>query len=253
MPSSSGKRLFAYPSLNAHKAPQFDFSLRCRSQIQLSSVIETTSDTPRTGPNDIHVGDVLHVTLETTETPFGDPAVSLEMLKGTDRRDKALDELMAAYEKKQPVMGRILNPLNGGYAIGIAGLVGFCPFRLCTLPTASRIGILQPFFVERFRRDPFNMVLEDVHAHQKNFARPPTQSQTVSMSALQPPGLSSNLAPASSTSAPTPSAPAPIDQDDVVAAEQEAKTLMGEWRTNLSGEELPQVADRSQTPTETKS
>ena len=129
-----------------------------RSQVPVSQVVETTSTDPRTGPNDIHVGDVLHVTLETTETPFGDPAVSLNMPRGAGRHQAAVNELRTAFEEQQPVMGRILNPLNGGYAVGVGGIVAFCPFRNCSLSTASRVGVLQPFYVTAFREDPLNMV-----------------------------------------------------------------------------------------------
>ena len=187
------------------------------------------------GPNDIRVGDVLHVTLEDTETPFGDPAVSVDMPKGPGRMEKALDELRGAYEKKQQVMGRILNPLNGGYAIGVAGLVGFCPFRLCTLPTASRVGTLQPFYVSRFRREPFNMILEDAHAHEKaeaaarfqsSFSRPPSQLQTAPEAPKQ-----------AAETAPGPGRAAPAVMNDWEAAEQEANRLMGRWQPNKSEDE----------------
>lgn len=142
-----------------------------RSQVPVSQVVETTSPATRTGPNDIHVGDVLHVTLETTETPFSDPAVTLDMPRGPDRTQAAMRELQKAFEAQQPVMGRLLNPLNGGYAVGVGGIVGFCPFRNCDLATASRIGVLQPFYVSGLREHPFNLILSDVqthiHAHQR--------------------------------------------------------------------------------------
>ncbi|DBA72817.1 TPA: hypothetical protein ACH3X2_010203 [Trebouxia sp. C0005] len=154
-----------------------------RSQVHVSQVAETTSDAVRTGPNDIRVGDVLHVTLETTETPFGDPAVTLDMPRGPDRTKTAMKELMDAFETGQPVMGRLLNPLNGGYAIGVGGIVGFCPFRSCSLPTASRIGVLQPFYVAGIREVPFNLVLSDVDSYQHS--RPPPQPAQLNES-LQP-------------------------------------------------------------------
>ncbi|KAL3145306.1 hypothetical protein ABBQ38_001567 [Trebouxia sp. C0009 RCD-2024] len=184
-----------------------------RSQVQLSSVVETTSPIERTGPNDIHVGDVLHVILETTETPFGDPAVSIDMPTGPERYDAVLEELKHAYDNQQPVMGRILNSLNGGYAIGIAGLVGFCPFRMCTLQTASRVGVLQPFLVHRFRREPFNMILEDTHAHEKaaQAFKPPPKPWT--MTPAPRPNLARNLTGATSTAS-------SVEQSELQATEK---------------------------------
>ena len=148
----------------------------------VSQVVESTSTAERTGPNDIRVGDVLHVTLETTETPFGDPAVTLDMPRGPDRTQTAMEELKVAFETGQPVMGRLLNPLNGGYAVGVGGIVGFCPFRSCSLPTASRIGVLQPFYVSGLREVPFNLVLTDVNSHQHK--APPQAAQK--LESLQP-------------------------------------------------------------------
>lgn len=144
----------------------------CRSQVAVSQVVETTSTAVRTGPNDIQVGDVLHVSLETSETPFGDPAVTMDLPRGPDRALKAMKELQTAFETGQPVMGRLLNPLNGGYAVGIGGIVGFCPFRSCSLPTASRIGILQPFYVSGLREVPFNLILSDVNAPHASNPKP---------------------------------------------------------------------------------
>lgn len=129
--------------------------------MHLSHVVQATSTEQRSGTNDIHVGDVLHVTLETSETPFGDPAVTLEPPRNPDHFNMARTELRAALESAQPVMGRLLNPLIGGYAVGVGGIVGFCSFKNCSLPVASRLGVLQPFRVIAFRDSPFNLVLQD--------------------------------------------------------------------------------------------
>ena len=39
--------------------------------------------------------------------------------------------------------GRILNCVWHGYAVGVAGIVGFLPAKQCARPTARRIGQLQ--------------------------------------------------------------------------------------------------------------
>lgn len=151
-----------------------------RSQVQVSQVKQTTSTEQRSGPNDIHVGDVLHVTLETSETPFGDPVVILDPPRDADHFNMARNELRAALESGEPVMGRLLNPLIGGYAVGVGGIVGFCSFKNCSLPVASRLGVLQPFRVMAFRDMPFNLVLQDaqVGARRNMEARPNTYTTT---------------------------------------------------------------------------
>ena len=197
------------------------------------------------------MGDVLHVTLETTETPFGDPAVSIDMPKGPDRYEDALDELKRAYDSKQQVMGRILNTLNGGYAVGIAGLVGFCPFRLCTLQTASRVGVLQPFAIHRFRRQPFNMILEDIHAHEKNtqaFNRPPPKAWSTPKAKPESRAPPPEVAPASQTASST---PAPVGQDELKAAEQEARALMGKYTSQID-DDVAEPVDHGQVASDSK-
>lgn len=69
-----------------------------------------------------------------------------------------LEEHMAS---KTPVKGRVLNATNGGYTIGFGGITAFCPFTRCSVLTASRIGILQPFIVESMDPDRNNVVLTD--------------------------------------------------------------------------------------------
>lgn len=218
--------------------------MSCRSQVQLSSVVETTSGVERTGPNDIHVGDVLHVTLETTETPFGDPAVSIETRKGPHRYVQTLEELQRAYDSGEQIMGRILNSLNGGYAVGVAGLVAFCPFRMCTLQTASHLGVLQPFIINSFRQEPFNMILQDPNAHEKvaasNRSTPPKAWSTPEAEPQAPPP---NLTSASQSASGIPSS---VALDEVQAAEKEAGALMGASFTNQLADE--KAADETARP-----
>lgn len=40
-------------------------------------------------------------------------------------------------------MGRMLNTITGGYAVGVGGIVAFLPFSSCSLVSAGRIGALQ--------------------------------------------------------------------------------------------------------------
>lgn len=52
----------------------------------------------------------------------------------------------------EAVQGRVLNEINGGYAVGVAGHVAFCPFSLMSPVTAKRMGVLQPFLVQAMKR-----------------------------------------------------------------------------------------------------
>ena len=45
------------------------------------------------------------------------------------------------------MQGRVLNPVWGGWAVGIAGYVGQLPFRHALATRCSQVGVLQDFFV----------------------------------------------------------------------------------------------------------
>ena len=60
-----------------------------------------------------------------------------------------------------PVMGRVLNPVNGGYSVGLAGIVAFCPISQLDFLTVTKIGVLQPFHVVSMNEAKRNVVLLD--------------------------------------------------------------------------------------------
>jgi hypothetical protein len=107
-----------------------------------------------------------------------------------EQTDVILGRLREAMRTETPVMGRILNAVNRGYSVGVAGLVCFLPitqclfqvsmldkllhttatitssrvsrlWRLGAVQTAARVGVLQPFFVQSIREDIRNVVLAD--------------------------------------------------------------------------------------------
>ena len=74
----------------------------------------------------------------------------------------AVWELLKEHHKNQtPVKGRVLNGVNGGHAVGLCGLVAFCPFSKCSVLTASRIGILQPFLIDSLSEERRNIIVSD--------------------------------------------------------------------------------------------
>lgn len=54
-------------------------------------------------------------------------------LSEQDQVQAVMDRLQLAQDTDTPVMGRILNTVNRGYAVGIAGVVCFCPVTQCLL------------------------------------------------------------------------------------------------------------------------
>lgn len=53
------------------------------------------------------------------------------------------EELKEHARAGTPVLGRVLNEVNGGHAVGIAGFVGFAPYSQILRSTANLVG--QPF------------------------------------------------------------------------------------------------------------
>lgn len=113
-------------------------------------------------PEEYRVGDILHVRIDALETPFGDMQLNLGVRMSVhEQTDVILARLRRAMDSKTPVMGRILNAVNKGYSVGIAGLVCFLPITQCMYQTAARVGVLQPFYVQNVREDIRNVVLSD--------------------------------------------------------------------------------------------
>mmetsp|Transcript_8461 Transcript_8461/g.9841 ORF Transcript_8461/g.9841 Transcript_8461/m.9841 type:complete len:241 (+) Transcript_8461:371-1093(+) len=92
----------------------------------------------------IRVGEELDVTVETIWNPIDEMEIGVNQLID-DRRGVALNyHLHTAYEKNEKVKGRVLNTVNGGYAVGIAGKVVFLPKMRASLGNI-KIGELQDF------------------------------------------------------------------------------------------------------------
>ena len=61
------------------------------------------------------------------QNPMGELELSNAEREKAEREDGVWREILDRYRRGRPVTGRILNPVNGGYAVGVAGLVCFLP------------------------------------------------------------------------------------------------------------------------------
>ena len=132
-----------------------------RKALQISQLISSRDGGVRTSPEDFRVGDVLKFVVEEVETAYGDMQLSTEREVASDKFQRVWDMIKQAMRENKPVMGRVLNTVPGGYCIGIAGVVAFCPFSSIAGWTARRIGVLQPFHVLRMEDSRQNIVLLD--------------------------------------------------------------------------------------------
>lgn len=99
----------------------------------------------RASMTDVRVGDVVQVLLSAVYTPYGD--MQLDALKpDADQKKRAIwEELKLKMERRQAVIGRVLNDCPGGYAVGIAGFVALLPYSRAKAETVEDIGSSQTF------------------------------------------------------------------------------------------------------------
>jgi hypothetical protein len=125
-----------------------------RKALDLSQLLSSTDGGLRTSPEDFRVGDVLQFTIQDVETPYGDMQLSPERPVVKDKFARVWAEMRAAMQSNTPVMGRVLNPVGGGYSVGVAGYVCFCPTSQMDFLTASKVGVLHAYQVRRLLHAP---------------------------------------------------------------------------------------------------
>ncbi|PRW60439.1 30S ribosomal S1 isoform A [Chlorella sorokiniana] len=149
-----------------------------RSEITADCIIGSTRpDTTPRRSGELREGDVVQVFLESAGTPEGDFLVSGVQAAVQRRMAAVWNELEEKQARGELVKGRILNAVWGGYAVGVAGLVGFVPAKQCARPTARRIGQLQKFRILEVNRSRPSLVLADPNLH---FGSPEAKQRTSS-------------------------------------------------------------------------
>lgn len=139
-----------------------------RSELRADQLVSSPAGASplREGPGDVRVGDVLRMHVDAVTTPYGDPALSSgPRVVPRVASSEAWAALTAAHASGGTVQGRVLNGIGaGGFAVGVAGMVGFLPHSLTAPATVARIGTLQPFRVVSMDAVARTFILEDVGA-----------------------------------------------------------------------------------------
>ena len=74
----------------------------------------------------LHVGKKMNFTIDNMETVDGDLLLTSPRRDGHD--PKAIWAILKNhYDTEEPVIGRILNPVKGGFSVGFAGFTAFLP------------------------------------------------------------------------------------------------------------------------------
>lgn len=80
-------------------------------------------------PENVAVGDVVEARVTWMNNPLRELDLEVKGLAASKKKERAWRELLEARDSGKSVKGRILNAVNGGYAVGIAGLIAFLPSR----------------------------------------------------------------------------------------------------------------------------
>lgn len=106
---------------------------------------------------DTSIGARVPLLVEHLRTPLGEMSVSAERARDTEITEHVWREICHAHATGGLLRGRILNPVNAGFSVGLAGLVAFLPrFKA---PHRLRIGQLDWFEVVALNQDTRNVVV----------------------------------------------------------------------------------------------
>lgn len=108
------------------------------------------------------IGDKLKLYVRYLQNPMGEMEVSNADRVRVERSEGSWREIKDHYRNGTHIKGRILNAVNGGYAVGIAGLVAFLPNQ-CVRPyrgdSVPPAGELLPFKILGLTEDIKNVIL----------------------------------------------------------------------------------------------
>jgi len=107
----------------------------------------------------LRVGD--HVDLDVHYFSAYDSTITVEPLDtpSLSTTEAVWNELQSAADNERPVPGRILNKVNKGYAVGIAGIVAFLPESFALDRRVSQVGVLQWFQIISLERETNNILV----------------------------------------------------------------------------------------------
>lgn len=104
------------------------------------------------------VGDELELLVQHVETPFGEAELLPHKVGEEARLVHVWRELERIKERNGTVSGRVLNPVNGGFAVGVAGYVAFLPHTRVPR-NGCQVGRLVPFRIVGMNEENKNIVV----------------------------------------------------------------------------------------------
>mmetsp|Transcript_3946 Transcript_3946/g.11455 ORF Transcript_3946/g.11455 Transcript_3946/m.11455 type:complete len:235 (+) Transcript_3946:480-1184(+) len=107
----------------------------------------------------LRVGD--HIDLDLHYFSAYDGTITVEPLDtpSMSTTEAVWNELQNAADSNRPIPGRILNQVNKGYAVGIAGVVAFLPESFAVEKRVGQVGVLQWFQIISLERETNNILV----------------------------------------------------------------------------------------------
>lgn len=111
-----------------------------RTELMVSNLAppKDTPVEPREHAHDIRVGDRFIFRIQELKCPLGSVWLEPQNRSRSDMQAAVWEELKRHHTTGEPVGGRILNDINGGLAVGIAGVVALLPWDAVRQHSAGR-------------------------------------------------------------------------------------------------------------------
>ena len=114
----------------------------------MSSLVSgTVAVADRNSDRDVRRGDTFIFRIQELKCPVGSIWVVPHRPNAETMRERVWAEIERAYASKQGVRGRVLNPINDGFAVGVAGIVAKLPLQQADPRKVQRVGVLQDFVI----------------------------------------------------------------------------------------------------------
>lgn len=128
--------------------------LECFQELLVTDLAppKDTTVSTRENAHDIKVGDRFVFRIQELKCPLGSVWLEPQRRTRSGMQAAVWEELKRHHSSGEPVGGRILNDVNGGLAVGIAGVVALLPWDAVRHHSAGqelckKLGALQPFVV----------------------------------------------------------------------------------------------------------
>ena len=126
-------------------------------------VSSTAAIAGRAHQRDIRAGDRFVFRIQALKCPLGGIWLQPQRHDRSALREAVWQEIEEAFHEGRVVRGRILNRTPGGFAVGLAGIVGRLDISKSDPQQVQRLGVLQNFVILRIDTHPGRVQIDLAH------------------------------------------------------------------------------------------